>query len=560
MASFSTLAERFEVTSKQIYGSFAARTDDSGQPFVSVKPDTPDAKTQIKDDIRLVPFSVSARRDVTRISRFLKTNQGVIFLTKQTGLQLFNTFENTKTYAVTSVLANVTIPTSHVSRISSIGAPSRRAGLLQNTTVTNVASKFTIQNSINDIVRNTTGLGAPGGFTQFKRTVVSLASIWLKSTVNERVSRIKPQYTGNVNSREDNTRPEFSSFVPSGGTLTNNYSPRLFLPQPLVDRSNVKLSANAVATRTIRSVTRTFVRNTAIRFVQRISRNKLFKNVSSAVPLITPQESFNQDVYATATQTDFLLAVNQFKQSFEKNNQRYINNTLPADTPRLNSKYITERNRIAWSQGSGPDLTLAGWGQSDISDSYNLSTAPKGTNEKLTYTNISGTQPQKSDIINFAFQTVDNTVQFRALISRIKENIKPEFTEKRYIGRTERFVTYAGVKRSVSLSFNIVAFSQNEIDNMWTRVNYLTGLAFPKGISTSGFIIPPLFKITVGGLYNSQPCYIDTLDYDFLDETITFDIDKEVPHAINVNMTVSILEKRSKFHTSPFYQITENFR
>jgi hypothetical protein len=95
---------------------------------------------------------------------------------------------------------------------------------------------------------------------------------------------------------------------------------------------------------------------------------------------------------------------------------------------------------------------------------------------------------------------------------------------------------------------------------MWTRVNYLTGLAFPKGISTSGFIIPPLFKITVGGLYNSQPCYIDTLDYDFLDETITFDIDKEVPHAINVNMTVSILEKRSKFHTSPFYQITENFR
>jgi len=125
------------------------------------------------------------------------------------------------------------------------------------------------------------------------------------------------------------------------------------------------------------------------------------------------------------------------------------------------------------------------------------------------------------------------------------------------VGRTERFVTYGGAKRGLSLSFNIVAFSDGELDGMWTKVNYLTGLAFPKGVQ-NGFMTPPLFKFTIGGLYDNQPCYIESLDYDFLDESITFDIDREVPFAINVNMQLSILEKRSKFHDSPFYKITED--
>jgi len=67
-----------------------------------------------------------------------------------------------------------------------------------------------------------------------------------------------------------------------------------------------------------------------------------------------------------------------------------------------------------------------------------------------------------------------------------------------------------------------------------------------------------LFTITVGEIYDVQPCYIESLDYDFLDDSITFDIDREVPFAINVTMQLSILEKRSKFHDSPFYKITED--
>jgi hypothetical protein len=102
--------------------------------------------------------------------------------------------------------------------------------------------------------------------------------------------------------------------------------------------------------------------------------------------------------------------------------------------------------------------------------------------------------------------------------------------------------------------------SDAELDNMWLRINNLSGRAFPRAISANGFMVPPLFKITVGGIYENQPCYIETLDYDFLDESITFDIDKEVSKVINVNMSLTLLEKRTKVYDSPFYNITEQLQ
>ena len=172
-----------------------------------------------------------------------------------------------------------------------------------------------------------------------------------------------------------------------------------------------------------------------------------------------------------------------------------------------------------------------------------------------------GGEEIKSDIIKFVFQTEGtDPLHFRAFLSSLKQNVRPEFNEQRYIGRTERFVTYGGARRSATLQFNIAAFSQDEIDQAWTRINYLTGLAFPLGVSDSGFMVPPLFRLTVGGIYENQPCYIENLDFDFLDETITFDIDKEVSQVINVNMSIILLEKRSKFYDSPFYKIVENLQ
>lgn len=170
----------------------------------------------------------------------------------------------------------------------------------------------------------------------------------------------------------------------------------------------------------------------------------------------------------------------------------------------------------------------------------------------------------KYDIITFTFGNVgtyaeeNKIIPFRAFISEMKENVKTEFNEQRYIGRTERFVTYAGAKRSVTLQFNVVALSQDEILHTWTRINYLTGLAFPKNVSASGFMVPPLFRFTVGTIYQNQPCYIETLDYEFIGENTTFDIDYEASQMIKVNMSLQLIEKASRYSNSKFYAIMED--
>jgi hypothetical protein len=543
--AFTTLADRFEQKSKEIYSRFSPST---GQ-FVTVKPDTEGvfgSRSRIKNDNRSIP-TVSVLRDTQRVSRFLTSPEGVLFTTKQALLQTGNTFLNTKLYNPLSPALNV-IPFLHIRRNvptnTLVPSPS---GLLQSTTVNTVASRF---ETIGKLQAFSSGQqrGLP--------TIGSLAKNYLVTQLKNAANAIVPLpqfYTS--------SRPEYKAFQ-NGGV-------RIFPAQPLSQRGIVRTNVVATITNVITSkVTSRLVQSSTSALNRLIPKS--LRNIVPPIPSVPiPAEAFTFEQEAA-----------RFKNNFYKKAQdRFIrtgnNSFVLQEESRFKSKYFSEaQNPVenAYDSGIVQVIKDPEVGRTALKDLYNI--APFESNvdnfdaegnlidNRLNYANITKAQPDKSDIIKFIFRDasdVNNTqpVHFRALISSIKESVKPEFNEQRYVGRTERFVTYGGVKRGLSLSFNIVAFSQQELDGMWTKVNYLTGMAFPKGIK-NGFMVPPLFKFTIGGLYDNQPCYIESLDYDFLDETITFDIDKEVPFAINVTMQLSILEKRSKFHNSPFYQITEN--
>lgn len=281
---------------------------------------------------------------------------------------------------------------------------------------------------------------------------------------------------------------------------------------------------------------------------------------------VTQYQQPDTDKFTYAT--DFIQAAADFKRKFDEGTA-LKGRLIEANRKfRLKSSYLTDGSSVD-DFNSPTDSTLTSVA-SNITDTYNYPKRVDRISSRLPddvidYANITTpletlNNEGKTDVIRFIFSDAGapntNPVQFRAFLSSIRESIRTEFSEQRYIGRTERFVTYGGAKRGVNLSFNIVAFSENEVEGMWSRVNYLAGLAFPKE-AKNGFMVPPLFNITVGNIYDNQPCYIENLEYDFLDETITFDIEREVPFVINVNMQLSILEKRTKFYNSPFYGISE---
>lgn len=552
--AFTTLAERFEASSKDIYGRFAPQTPNSNQPFVSVKPDTEAARSRIKDDIRLFPVGVSVNRDYTRISKFLTSGDGALFIAKQYVLQSANTFANTKIYNPASPLLN-TVPGVHAKRfISTDTFVQRTNGLLQNSTLATF-SPATISQAASGI----------SSITNIVPTLVDLAR-------GEVTRRARAQFASFTNQVYNSSRPEFVVF----GDPATTYNPRVVAPMHVSTRSSkalpAVLSLNNITQKVVQKVGRQLAINArSLTSINRIratfSGRNIRRNFSLAkTGLRNIGKSFSlSNIIQSAipaiqqpTPTSFIEAAVAFR-------AKQLQNT----TDRLNTPYFGGNRLSDWSSQPNTNVSYNNGqpviGEGTLNNIYDTLNKRQSRNlvsnviDRLNYGSIEDSS--ETDIVKFAFTSLDNTsVQFRALISNIKEQVKPEYNEQRYIGRTERFVTYAGVRRSVAMNFNIVAFSKGELDDMWTRINYLTGLAFPRGVSDSGFVVPPLFKLTVGQIYDLQPCYIDTLDFDLLDNTITFDVDKQVSQVINVSMNLTILEKRSKFYNSPFYKITENIQ
>lgn len=147
-------------------------------------------------------------------------------------------------------------------------------------------------------------------------------------------------------------------------------------------------------------------------------------------------------------------------------------------------------------------------------------------------------------------------VKFRAFIKDLTQNITPQYKDYQYIGRVDKFITYTGVQRDIQFKLGVIAFSKDELDIVWRRINYLTGLVYPSGFY-QGIFQPNIVRLTIGNVYRDQPGYITSLETNFNDITETWDIDSQVPIAATMNIRYTIIEKASRIADSPFYAATE---
>lgn len=499
--TLKTLEERFNEKSKEIYSRFSPpRTQ-----LVSIKPDTNGifgSKNNIKNDTQSIP-TVSFVRDIRRVTNFLKSPKGVLYIGKQVFLQTGNTFGETRIY---NPLSNFQIPNQFLIK-RNIGGNNTTKGLLQPTTVTT--------------------------FVGQKNIPVVKTSVLLLPTIADSNLKIN--------------RPEFNVYFAGDGS----YSPFLTVKPTLEIRSQKK-STSLVADGVLD------VNNSAF-YYGRVLKGTLLGQLSAILTglhgntrLTEKRDNFVKKFTDGGIRSDFYFNPPTYGAILNKDSYLYEEGAPRSDTTTPVNTTIK---------------TFEAAGYDPLNTKHNSTSFTQlidGTN-KFNYNSLvqpdSVQQSTSPDIINFAFQTnnLDSPlVKFRAFISSLKQSTKPDFQEQKYIGRTERFVSYSGAKRTASFSFNVVAFSKGELDTVWAKINYLTGLAFPLGVSSSGFMIPPLFKISIGGIYDAQPCYIESMDFDFIDDTITFDVDNEVSQFINVNMSIVLLEKRSRFYNSPFYAITQD--
>jgi hypothetical protein len=159
------------------------------------------------------------------------------------------------------------------------------------------------------------------------------------------------------------------------------------------------------------------------------------------------------------------------------------------------------------------------------------------------------------DTIDFMFHDYvnNNIIPFRAILVQLVENVAADYETQRYVGRTEKNIVYSGAARELSFSFFVQAMSESELDYIWQKINYLTGLMFPSDY-VDGFMLPPFVQLTIGKFYVDQPGYIRSITHTIEDNTSwDIDADRQMPMGVTVNINYSVIEKTQVRTGASFY-------
>ena len=169
------------------------------------------------------------------------------------------------------------------------------------------------------------------------------------------------------------------------------------------------------------------------------------------------------------------------------------------------------------------------------------------------------------DIIPFKFYDIENQglIVFRAFLEGISDNLSPQWSQQDYAGRPEQAHIYGGYSNTISFSFQVAPFSEEEFEAQWKKVNYLKGLTTPASYSgaTGGgaYMTPPFMRLTIGDMFNDVYGYMNSLTISVNDE-MDWEIDEDVgrlPKGIEIDVDWQVIENRApvalqKYYDAPF--------
>ena len=165
-----------------------------------------------------------------------------------------------------------------------------------------------------------------------------------------------------------------------------------------------------------------------------------------------------------------------------------------------------------------------------------------------------------NDLIKFKIAVIKNQssegrnadyLHFRAYINGFTDNYSATWNDVQYVGRGNKFKSYGGFNRDISMGFTIMATSKAELIPMFTKLNFLASTLAPE-YSSGGFMMGNIIRMTVGGYLYEVPGVLSSLTYTIPDDT-TWEIGiatdglndpsvYELPHRIEVSLAFSPIE------------------
>jgi len=139
-------------------------------------------------------------------------------------------------------------------------------------------------------------------------------------------------------------------------------------------------------------------------------------------------------------------------------------------------------------------------------------------------------------------------IYFRGFVTGITENVNPSYGNTNYIGRTEAVYKYMSTERDMSFNLRLYPFDKNEFKKMWEKIEYLTGLCYPR---YTGYPLlrmqgpfTELYMGHIGTKAQGQFGFIKSLSYT-INDTGDWDAETNLPRLIDVSISYQILSKKS---------------
>jgi hypothetical protein len=512
-----------------VNGNFTALNVPVNDTLVEIKPYSRanndeiysvDTSRMLRDD-RTNPL-VSGPRDVVRMNRYLSSREGLTFKLNQQILQAGNTFGQSKGYNPVSVetmvlnYRNATLfnPLERVSRILTSNAITNPdlQGRLQRETVIDRQSSLRLK-------------FVGGAARPPQSPILGALNNLLSATLRDRINRINipvPAFARNL-----------ANF--SNSRLGTNFSAGNSINVGQVGRQLDNIAAGAEAIR------RGLNTNNSTLEKDQTAYDSLYLN--NLWPLMKENDGTIKKFHSE--REDYLVRA---RKAIRKGSTINNVNKNIVEYPEYSKETEDYRSSATYTE----DVRSSGTKEKDgivsaryMKDAMNVNrTFANGVLNDSGFTdakNLDG-KFERDDYIKFRIVVpgvFERGINFRAFIEDINHSSKGEYNEVRYVGRPERFITYKGMNRNVTFSMYLVAFSEQELDTIWTRADMLNRLTFPIGDS-GGFMTPPISRLTIGSIFVDQPGYVENVDMRLQD--IPWDIGRELPQAIKLNLTFNIIE------------------
>jgi len=210
---------------------------------------------------------------------------------------------------------------------------------------------------------------------------------------------------------------------------------------------------------------------------------------------------------------------------------------------------------------SGRDMTFIAKPKLQYSDKIGISSKDLPDNVDVAFDAVdeedgfhTGPIDDDENYMPFMFEDLrqpDDLLYFRAFLkSGLGESFSPDWSEDSYYGRVDPVPTYMGTRRSIDLSFDVVAWGPKDLGVMYKKLQKLQSMVYPlyddKGFLKTG----PIIRMRIGDLFcgaenKGLPGYITSLDFSYDDTTWNIKKDFKVPRKVIVSLGFTVIHEHN---------------